>query len=390
MTRTLSPSRNSPTSWAGYKELARRQYDRGEYEAATKSYISAMNPEYHCPSSEQQIILSNLVACRLKIGGTAQARAAVDNAKQCVELNPRWAKGYVRLASAYIALGGHSNDACNALQSALSIDPGNSLAREMLVRELRRDHAHASRASSTATSPDSASDRGAPPEDNNPSFTDREDARRPTQNNANNNYRDDTVDESLTWQEWLQFHFSRVRSWYQGQSDDVKTACKIALAMLFLYVAFGGRFGLGGNTRRLGNYDSDNVYDHYRRTGTTRQSRRQRTSNNYENYGRHYDETRYYNTGGYHNNNPGGWGGYSFFDGGFQSMLLLGGLFYGAHLMGMNPFHTMMLMNVLGGGRRRFRPRGGFGMGMGGFGVGPMGFGGMGGRMRYGGDRRRF
>ena len=51
----------------------------------------------------------------------AQAEAAVNDAKQCIALNPQWAKGHVRLASAYIAQGGHSNDACNSLQTALTI-----------------------------------------------------------------------------------------------------------------------------------------------------------------------------------------------------------------------------------------------------------------------------
>ena len=66
-------------------------------------------------------------------------------------MNERWAKGHVRLASAYIALGGHSNDACNALQRALQLDPRYPQAREMLVRELRRGHGGAVAATTTTT-----------------------------------------------------------------------------------------------------------------------------------------------------------------------------------------------------------------------------------------------
>ena len=53
-------------------------------------------------------------------------------------LNAQWPKAHVRLAAAYIALGGHSNDACLSLQRALSLDRDNKVAREMLVREMRR------------------------------------------------------------------------------------------------------------------------------------------------------------------------------------------------------------------------------------------------------------
>ena len=259
MTRTPSPTRSTPTSWVDFKDLARRQYESGDYEAALRSYTSALNPELQCPASEKQIVLSNLIACRLKIGGEAQARAAVENAKQCVELNPQWAKGHVRLASAYIALGGHSNDACNSLQRALSIDPGNSLAREFLIKELRRDHAHASRANSTASagSTTSGSVNNNNNNNNNNSQHREQDANPPRNHNYN---AADAVDESLSWQEWLQFHMARAKTWYQSQSDDVKTFCKIAMVVLVLYVAFGGRFGFE-KPRTVGNYDrNNNVY----------------------------------------------------------------------------------------------------------------------------------
>lgn len=75
----------SPTSWIGFKELAKTRYDAGDYEGAIAAYCGAINPELSCPASEKQILLSNMVACRLKIGGTAQAEAAVENAKQVSE-----------------------------------------------------------------------------------------------------------------------------------------------------------------------------------------------------------------------------------------------------------------------------------------------------------------
>jgi hypothetical protein len=66
----------------GCKELAKGNFEQGDYEAALTAYCAAINPELNCPASERQIILSNMVACRLKIGGPAHAQAAVDNAKQ--------------------------------------------------------------------------------------------------------------------------------------------------------------------------------------------------------------------------------------------------------------------------------------------------------------------
>eukprot|EP00977_Amphora_coffeiformis_P027063 scaffold32744_cov160-Amphora_coffeaeformis.AAC.1 len=129
-----------PRSWLGLKEAGGRAFQQGNYEEALNLYRMALRPEYECAlTADRQVILSNIVACRLKIGGEAQAAAAVNDAKQCVELNPNWSKGHVRLASAYSALG-KSNDACNSLQTALRLDPtGNPTARRMLIRELRRE-----------------------------------------------------------------------------------------------------------------------------------------------------------------------------------------------------------------------------------------------------------
>ena len=79
---TDTPSGGGPTSWIGLKEQAKGAFERGDYEAALSSYTAALNPDLYCPAAERQILLSNIVACRLKIGGAAQAEAAVDAAKQ--------------------------------------------------------------------------------------------------------------------------------------------------------------------------------------------------------------------------------------------------------------------------------------------------------------------
>jgi len=413
MTRQPSPTGETatPSSWAGFKDLARRQYERGDYDSALTSYTAALNPDLHCPPSEQQIILSNLVACRLKIGGAAQARAAVENAKKCVALNPQWSKGHVRLATAYIALGGHSNDACNELQRALALDAGNSTARQLLVKELRRDHAHASSAAANSNNNSSSNINSSSRSRSSNSRSEFDEFPAYPQQQEQRQQQHYDVDESFTWYERLQFYMGRTVAWYQRQSDDVKTLLKILVVLLCLYVGFGGRFGLGGSSRPTGNYGSDNVYNQYRQHGTTLNNRQhknhdnthtqgygrnsgsskhRRASSSYGNQHKDYQDDHYHDEGyQYPTRNRGGssWyggGGFNPLDGGLQSMLLLSGLAFAGHRMGINPFQTMMFLNMMGGGRRRFRPRGGFGMG--GFG----GFGGMGGMGGMGYRRRRF
>ena len=52
---------------------------------AIKKYCLALQPDRNCPATERQILLSNMVAARLQIGGPTQAEAAVENAKQVSE-----------------------------------------------------------------------------------------------------------------------------------------------------------------------------------------------------------------------------------------------------------------------------------------------------------------
>jgi hypothetical protein len=59
-------------------------------------------------------------------------------------------------------------------------------------------------------------------------------------------------------------------------------------------------------------------------------------------------------------------------------MICLAGIAYVAHLNGINPFQALMMMNMMGGGRRRGMGGMGGGMGMGGMGMGGMGMAGMG------------
>jgi hypothetical protein len=321
-------------------------------------------------------------------------------------LNDQWAKGHVRLAASYIALGGgHSNDACNALQRALQLDPSNPTARDMLVRELRRDHnsADAARSSSPPSAPPQEQDDqdydAAPPTPRRQQYQDQQ-AQPP-------------IDDSITWSDRFQFYYHRTKSWYYGQSDDAKTVLKVFVMLVLLYVAFGGRFGFEGGGKKRGNYGAGNVYDqYYGRHATTESSyggstpQRTSSSSSYETHKSPPPEDSYrssssssqYKRDDYYasdhqqprrSSSRGGEGSSSFhfpnlLDGSVQSMMLLAGLAYVAHRNGINPLQAIFFLNMMGGGRRhRHRPMGG---GMYGGGGGMGGF--RGGGMRFGGRRR--
>lgn len=64
------------------KERGREAFEAGDYQTAISMYATALQPETHCPPLERQILLSNMVAARLKIGGPGHVEAAVENAKQ--------------------------------------------------------------------------------------------------------------------------------------------------------------------------------------------------------------------------------------------------------------------------------------------------------------------
>jgi hypothetical protein len=391
----FEPSDEGPTSWIAHKNKGKQCYDREQFEEALDSYTAALNPVLDAPRQERQIVLSNMVACRLKIGGPAQVTAAVENAKKCVQLNPKWAKGHVRLASAYIALGDHSNDACNELQTALRLDSGNSLARQMLMRELRRDHAAASAASNQDGVDGDDNRHSVPPQ--NPNYA-------PPGNRGDPPHTvrfEDPIDDSVSMVDRIKFSFARVASWYSNQSDDVKMLVKGSVAILLLYVAFGGRFGLENMFasnhphRGRGNYDGGSAYDQFHRPTSTysdqgrghRHDTHRNTGstgrdyggyNNGNNYGGgHNDYSRGYGHGGH----GGGHGGFSsgLSDGTLPSVLIVMGVAYMCHRNGINPMHAMLMMNVMGGGRRR---GGGFRYGGGGGMMGMGGYGGGGARMR--------
>ena len=235
---------------------------------------------------------------------------------QCIALNDKWSKAHVRLASAYIALGNHSNDACLSLQRAISLDRSNKVARTMLVREMRErnNRERCGRGGSSNGSSSSSSSSSSSPRHHNsnetpnhhPSCTAAPSA--PLQQQQQHDDYDeldiDDFDEDdntpSSRQLPLQTIFSqRLRqliSWYHSQSGDFQTLLLVSILFLVLYVALGGRFGLdsvllGESNRRWnvggvgrttrGNYGHGNAYERY-----SMQNRFSTEANNegYDNY----------------------------------------------------------------------------------------------------------
>jgi tetratricopeptide (TPR) repeat protein len=332
-------------SWNRLKEQGRDHFVRNEHAQALASYRSALAC---CPLPlERQILLSNMVACRLKLGG--QAAEALSDAQDCVAINATWPKGHIRLASAYIALG-RSNDACNALQKALSLDPTNTVARQMLRAQLRRDHPPLPEPS-------------APPEEHDGPSLPAFDPGSAMDHDADHDH-DDQDMGGFSWIDRLKYTWMRIVTWYYEQSEETRTAIMVVMTMLVLYMALGGRFGweTTNATQKRGNYERGNAYDRYRQASTsysdynTPQSRRTSATppTTRRSTDRGYTAST---TDDYHHSSSQSttWGGGfpNLFDGSVPSMLALAAFAYMCHRNGINPFHAIWMLNRFTGNRHR-------------------------------------
>ena len=306
---------------------------------------------------------------------------------QCVALNNRWPKAHIRLASAYIALGGRSNDACQSLQRAISLDRSNKVARDMLIKEMRgRERNNAQE--------DTSSDGGNPSAPEQETFhpnTPEQQSSSQSSNETNSDGIDiDDVDPPRSYNsitERVQYYVTKSVTWYQNQSEDMQTVIKVSFALLILYVALGGRFGLEYvfQKQRRGNYGNGNAYERYNSrygyvsesSSSTRAHRNTESSGyndqsnpqNNQYYSRYsqYDDERYYeprqtrsrSTTYYMPN---------LFDGSLVSLIILFTVGTICHRVGVNPFHVFWLLQATQRGGRRHYGYGGYGGFGGGFG----------------------
>jgi len=378
-----SGANDSSRSWVGWKERGKQAFIRCDYNVALQAYTKAINQNPGPSTLDQQILLSNMVACRLKLGGKTQAEAAVATAKKCIALNDKWPKGHVRLASAFIELNGDgstfSNDACNALQRALQLDPRNPTAREMLVRELRsRDHRHGNPSAPPQHMDSreySSSPGGASANNTNrngtmngyQNYDERNDNRHQQQQPQDQDYNNIDESNNISWKERIQFNIQKVCGWYSVQSEDIKTLLKVFLSLILLYVAFGGRFGLeylfnNDNNRdansRSGSYRTDNVYEEFYRDRNQRNLQQNRQQNNYHHHHREHYDSSSYDSRRHHqrSHSSSSWWDGSSSSGYYYHMLLMGGIAFVARYFGISPYQAIFFANMVmgrGGGRRR-------------------------------------
>ena len=352
---------------------------------------------------------------------------------QCVSLNDQWPKAHVRLAAAYIALGGHSNDACLSLQRALSLDRNNKVARDMLVKEMRqRNNRERTGSINEDGSSDSQSEDAA--RDLHPTEETPQSSSARAHSTNGMNYDGVDVDDisppesyhSLTFSQRIHHHFAQFMSWFYSQSDDIQTLLKVGFCFLVLYVALGGRFGLdyalgGGNKVSRGNYGEGNAYDRYS-AGSSTGNRYSSSSYPYKEEdssskgvqqagdhdahhrtaGSGYNDRSNSQNDRYYSRYDNGGGNYyeprgrrqstsyhmpNLHDGSMLSIAIFLGIGFICHRFGINPFQVFFMLNLMQGrGRRGRMGYGGYGGGFGGgFGGGGFGFG----RQRFGYGRRR-
>lgn len=105
------------------KEKGNRAYGEGKYDEAIARYTEAIEID-----SRNHVYYSNRSAAYV---GKAMFGKALEDAEKCVEINPKWGKGYFRRAVALLGLS-RAADAEKALLEGLKADPNNSDLRTKL------------------------------------------------------------------------------------------------------------------------------------------------------------------------------------------------------------------------------------------------------------------
>jgi len=296
-----------------HQDEAKKAFQSGIFSEALSSYQEALTlftrTTSEVESQQQQhrqqrsILLSNIVACRLKMGasgtpggsssgsGGENLSAALEEALECVLLHDKWPKAHVRLAAVYIALGNHSNDACQALQTALRLDPLNTCARSMLIRELRRNSGVPTSSSRENDCTSSISHHDEYEDVDDPCYHNSNSSSGNNSNSINNTDRCSnrrTMTRNvffITWVNSMTFEqYHRFVSWYSNCTENAKQRLHMSALLTILYISFGGRFGMyyitehirsfissswsttstaTSTAHHLGNYGKDNAYERF-------------------------------------------------------------------------------------------------------------------------------
>lgn len=210
------------------------------------------------PSTPQ--ILSNVVACKLHLNESA---GALDDAKACVAADPRWAKGHLRLAEVYSALG-KSNDACNECQRAINLDPGNANAKRIMMRELRKRDGGGGQADgiSSPTQSNPSNSQPANPTTNQPDISGIHD----NDSSGTPSFVSFLLETKERFSEYFWALDSQSRLWVGLTILFSAAIISFAVYNSISSLLLGGEVrGVGATTTTRGNYDGDSIYDQYRR-----------------------------------------------------------------------------------------------------------------------------
>jgi len=278
------------------------------------------------------------------------------------------------------------------LQRAIQLDPKHPTARQMLIRELRRDHRTAAAAAASSQERRSeesnnhvtSSETGAETDRPSDTTTHPEPSAPPSLFDVDDPSPEPT--DSSSWSlssivDHLQMQFTKAVRWYYAQSEDKRTVIHVFLLLLLLYVAFGGRFGFegggygtttGGGAYRKGNYATGNAYDQFYGRQSSFERHRNYHRDGGDDYGSRYSSYQHqsqrsssYHSGGHNNNYYSG----SFLDqflGNLTPIFLVAvGVAYLCHRNGIPIVDVMSVLvwNILFRRRRRFHRRGGWGGG---------------------------
>jgi tetratricopeptide (TPR) repeat protein len=127
-----------------HKEAGNKAFSAKNYDEAIKCYTNAIKED-----KTNHVFFSNRSA---SYAGKKQYNEAINDAKECIKLNPSFIKGYYRLASAQI----EKNDldaATSSIKQGLNIDPDNTqLQKVMRSIKLKKQMLKASASASSKQS----------------------------------------------------------------------------------------------------------------------------------------------------------------------------------------------------------------------------------------------
>jgi len=114
---------------AALKDEGNVKFKAGDYAAAVELYAKSLEI-----NNQQHLVFSNRSAAYLKLG---KADAALQDAEQCVELEPKWAKGYSRHAAALQELK-RWDEAVATCKAGLASSSGDGLTKMLSEVQQRR------------------------------------------------------------------------------------------------------------------------------------------------------------------------------------------------------------------------------------------------------------